>query len=112
MSELPKYVEKDGCNTPLKKPKHFPKFTTTIFESVNATVTHMEGSAFAPIADSDNFLFVCTCGNLADVLKVQTNPKPLDSEGKVLLYAIDFQMGCPKCGKTGEKTINLKQPTL
>ena len=109
--ELPKYAE-NGQNIPLKTPRGFPKLTSTIFESVNATLTHMQGEYFNPIAFSDNFLFVCECGTIADVLKVQTNPHPLDSEGKILLYSIDFHMGCLKCGKTCMKTINLKQPTL
>jgi hypothetical protein len=100
MEEQPAYVEKEWFNKPIKKPKFFPKETKTIFESVIATLTHMQDENFAIKWDNVDFVFACTkCECIADVLKVETVPLP---------YRIDFYIGCPKCGKTCKKTIDLK----
>jgi hypothetical protein len=94
--EKPKY-EKDGENILLKKPIHFPKENKLIYESVDNPVTHMDN--FSLKCGNDNFFFVCENGHIADVLKVLTIPQP---------YNIRFSLGCPVCGKTGTKTIELK----
>lgn len=95
----PKYIERDLFNKPLRKPKYFPRETKTIYESVERTLTHMQGASFALEWNSDKFLFTCiNCTCIAHVLKVQTVPQP---------YLLKFQIGCPQCGKSGMKTINL-----
>ena len=98
---MPKKYEMYGQNEPLKTPRRTR--ARTIFQSVDIVQT--QGEHFIPTWDStDHLAFKCdTCKTPADVIAVQFLPH-YDSSGSVLY----FRLGCPKCGKTGQRKIYLE----
>lgn len=98
---MPKKYEMHGQNEPLKTPRRTR--ARTIFQSVDILLTH--GEHFTPAWDStDHMTFKCdACKTVADVLAVQFVPH-YDIAGSVLY----FRLGCPKCGKTGQRKIYLE----
>lgn len=101
MSKTKKY-EIYGQNKPLNRPRKTR--SKTIFQSVDIVLT--QGNMFLPTWDgTDHFNFVCSnCHAVADVLSVEFYP----TLGEEIGSAIYFHLGCPECGKTGQRKMYLE----
>ena len=91
-------------NKLLKKPNAKGGIVYNVIEKES---TFFEGDRFLPIWDStDHLSFACQkCRSVADVLRIKFNKKY--SRPPNPRFALFFYLGCPNCGRSGQRKIYL-----